>query len=171
MKLLRDISVFISLLIGAFLIIYLIEGKRFNFSHLIDTETQEVSTQKVIDRTDSVIDLVDKKIIEVHNIKEERDQIIDSLNNKIITKDLTSKNDLDILKRKINDVERIKNEIDQKPVFAYKVSSIRKTDTTYVFKYDTSIIHDTVIVVNVIKDSIKVKSKYKKRKFLVRESK
>lgn len=149
MKFLKDVLIFIFLMCFAFGVIILIEGDKFKFDYVINDPEFKVTH---VDKTDSVLKLVDEKILEVNNMKKTQETIIDSLKDKIAVKDEKSK---------INkaELEKLKDELSnaklEKPTVLHK--ALAKSDTVQieVIKYDTVtvtvanlvVVHDTVIPV------------------------
>lgn len=145
MRVLRDILLLMLLLGASIFIIYLIEGKKFKIENLLSTP-EPTSTKSIYDKTDSVLVLVDKKIVEVDSIKRDNESTIDSLKIKIQNKDYKSKSELLNLKKQISSIEKTRDSISQSVVQVHKAYAIRRPDTVYVVKH----IIDTIYLTNLV---------------------
>ena len=169
-NLIKDIFIFVGLLGIAFVVIYFVEGDKFKFNHLFNESNQETNTQKTLDKTDSVINLVDQKILEVKTLKQQREETIDSLRKKIDSKDFKSKKDLNNLKNQLEAIEKAKDSVSNSVILVHKAYAMKKPDTAYVVKYqydtvyNTVYIHDTVSI-NYEKSSSMIKPKQRFKMF------
>ncbi len=158
MKIIKDLFILLVLLGISIFVIYLIEGKRFKIDNLLTTP-EPTSTKSIYDKTDSVLVLVDKKIIEVDSIKKDNELTIDSLRSKIQNKDYKSKSELLNLKKQISSIEKTRDSISQSVVQVHRAYAVRKPDTVYVIIKDTVYLTDMVFV----HDTVQVETSKSKR--------